>query len=431
MATFFGMRSSTDWTEESKLKDWREAVLFYYPNGQAPLTALMAKLKKEPLMSTDFKWADQGMPTQGGSITGVYTDYAMSNAVVHTLRPSAGSAVFVKCPQATAEHMRAGHQVTIQSADADELSVMSQGKVIGVILNGADSQVQVVLLDGDNSTGTLDLNDADEMYIIGNINEEGAAMPDSISYNESWYDNHTQIFRTPMEITRTAAQIKYRTGDKKKELKRQILELHSVEQEKAYLFSYKSLKVGKEGKPERTTMGLLPVIKQYAAANCGDFRVDHSGSTWLSKGEDWLNAKLEKMFEYGSSERLVFCGNGVLTALNALVTQSSGTNYDWDNTTTAYGIAMKTFFSTHGTLHFLSHPLFNTISRLKHSAMCFEPTNLKYRYIQDTKFFKADELGGTGYARRDGTKDEFLTEAGLEWNMPYGWSMLENFGRGA
>ena len=47
MAAFLGMRGNGDWSDtDMRPKSWMDGVLWLYPNGDAPLTALLAKMLK-------------------------------------------------------------------------------------------------------------------------------------------------------------------------------------------------------------------------------------------------------------------------------------------------------------------------------------------------------------------------------------------------
>jgi hypothetical protein len=55
----------------------------------------------------------------------------------------------------------------------------------------------------------------------------------------------------------------------------------------------------------------------------------------------------------------------------------------------------------------------------------FEPAMLKYRYIDDTSFYKMDEKSvSQSHERIDGTKEEWLTECGLEFHHPTKFGFL-------
>lgn len=71
----------------------------------------------------------------------------------------------------------------------------------------------------------------------------------------------------------------------------------------------------------------------------------------------------------------------------------------------------------------MTHPLFNYEATLRYSMLILEPVNLVYRYIDDTQFYGEGEAKqaapGTNGGRVDGTQEEFLTEAGLEYHHHY------------
>jgi hypothetical protein len=66
-------------------------------------------------------------------------------------------------------------------------------------------------------------------------------------------------------------------------------------------------------------------------------------------------------------------------------------------------------------------------SSLLGTAVIFEPKNLNFQYIDDTTFYPEGEKQNTGRGRIDGTDEEYLTEAGLEFHHPIGWGMLTGF----
>jgi hypothetical protein len=55
MAAFLGMRGTGDWATDERPKSWREAILMLYPNGDAPLTAILSKMGEEKVTDPEFK----------------------------------------------------------------------------------------------------------------------------------------------------------------------------------------------------------------------------------------------------------------------------------------------------------------------------------------------------------------------------------------
>lgn len=430
MPTFMGMRGNGDWVTDQRPKSWREMILYLYPNGMAPLTAILSKMGSEVVDDPQFHWWTESFQNQGGAVTGVYDTAALSAAT--TADPVAGATKYVKMAAATVGHMRVGHQAILR--DSSNFAKDITGKITQVVTNGANSFVAFQYL---QSMSTVGPNaDYDRILIIGNINAEGAPMPDAIAYDPVKWFNYTQIFRTPLSITRTAKKTKLRTGDQYQKLKMQALEYHSVEMEKAFLFGYPTEGTGANGKPERTTMGLLNAIRGMSNSTfsgypdthtdynglVSHFPTAHATKTWLEAGEEWIDTQLEIIFRHGDTEKLCFCGNQALMGIQRLV-KTYG-QYSFTPKTTAYGLKVTEWVTAFGTINLMTHPLFNLETTLRGSAVIFEPKNVKYRYIDDTTFYPEGEKQNTGTGRIDGISEEYLTEAGLEYHHPIGWGFL-------
>jgi hypothetical protein len=151
-----------------------------------------------------------------------------------------------------------------------------------------------------------------------------------------------------------------------------------------------------------------------------------SGKTWLSGGEEWLDYYLEQVFRYGGSERMAFVGSGALLQINKLVKMYG--SYELTSQTTSYGIKVKTWSTPFGDLHMKLHPLFSYETTNRNSMVIFDPADVRYRYIDDTTFFDDPEKKNTGYTRKDGTKEEYLTECGLEYHHPSKGGFFNGFG---
>jgi len=428
MSGFLGMRGTGDWTADERPKDWRETVLFLYPNGTAPLTAILSKMKSEKTIDPEFNWWTKMLPDQAATVTGVYTDSLLSSA--YTSGGVLGTVLYLKMAEASAKQFRVGHQVLLR--DASDFTVDVNAKVIGRTLNGASSYIQVKLLEADDNSTSHDLSDCDRVLIIGNINEEGASMPSSVAYDPTKLTNYTQIFRTPLSITRTARQTRLRTYDQYKESKREALELHSVEMEKAFLFSIPYESTGTGGKPIRSTGGIGYWLKTYASDNVDYFNLNaaYADKAWLDTdgGWAWLWTMMERIFAYGSTEKLALCGNGALAGLNKLA--QIGGHFTLTPQTRAYGIKVLEWVTPFGTIYLKTHPLFSQEATLTNSMYIIDTKKLKYRFVQDTKFYgEGGKAGdGTNSGRVDATTEEYLTEAGLELHHPLCFGMLHGVG---
>lgn len=424
MSAFLGMRGTGDWVTDQRPKAWREVILYEYPNGSAPLTAMLSKMPSESVPDAEFNWWTKDLATQAGAITGVYTDAGLSAA--YASGAVEDDVLYIKVAEATAEEFRDGHQAILKDASDPRVDVNS--KVAAVVKNGASSYIACKLLEDDDNSADHDLSDADRILVIGNINSEGAPMPDAVSYNPVKYTNKCQILRTPLDITRTARKTKLRTGDQYKESKREALELHSIELEKAMFWSIQSEKTGANGKPERTMDGIISFIRQYVSDNFDDYTLntDYSGKTWLQAGEDWLDEQLEQIFRFGSQEKMGYAGSGALLGINKLAKTTGQINLKVREM--SYGIKVVEWVTAFGTLYLKTHPLFSYEPSFRNNLVVVDTKNMRYKYVDDTFFKKDDTERKGGQIGVDGTKEEYLTECSIELWHPHSFGYLTSVG---
>jgi hypothetical protein len=425
-----GMRGTGDWTDGQRPKSWREQILYLYPNGMAPLTAMLSMMGSEKVDDAEFNWWTQEQTAVGGAVSGVYTLPDLS--VAYTNGGVKGDVVYLQITTTLAERIRKGHQILMR--DASDYRVDVVGKVIDVTRGTTNSVLAVRLLENDDNSADHDLSDCDTFKIIGNINPEGGEMPDAISLNPVKVYNYTQIFRTPLSITRTARLTKLRTGDAYQKMKAEALEVHSWEMELAVLWGIRTEEVGDNGKPERTTMGLINFIRQYAADNCRDYTLEtdtaYKSKPWTTAGEVWLKNMLEQIFRYGAEEKLCLCGSGFLLGIDALA-QTSG-QLMLEPGQEVYGMRIREWMTPFGSIKMKTHPLFSHDETTRNMGIIIEPRELKFKYLTDTEFFGENSSkqhpDGYGSRRIDGTCEEFLTEAGLEFGLPQKCAVLNGVG---
>lgn len=410
---FFGMKGTGDWATDERPKNFRQGILKIFPNGSTPMTAINSKGSSRRVDDPEFSYFSKDLALQGGALSGsgVYLDAQLTTAV--TAATANGVVVYAKVLTTIANHFRPGHTVVmVQDADTTNTTF---GKVVSVTIFDSTTSAIGVKLRKAAADGTLEL--ADYIDIVGNAQPEGSFIPDAVSYYPSKFTNYTQIFRTPWDITRTAMKTRYRTGDPVMELKREALQYHGIEMEMAAIFGEKSEATGDNGKPERTTQGLISMIKEHASDNVSNFTTAQS-SSWLVAGEDWLDDKFEILFREGRSERLALVGPGALRGVQRIV-KSSG-QFQISAQTGAYGLKVMEWITPFGVVNMMRHPLMSHKSYLRNSMLLYDPKNMNFSYIDDTTYQKDLDMpkqsgGRIGY---DGKKEGWLTEAGYEWHFP-------------
>ena len=406
---FLGMRGTGDWVANQRPENWREMILYLYPNGKAPLTAIMAMMGSEATTDPIFHWWERALPDQRATITGAWDDSGLSDA--SDGGETAGTTQYIQMSAVDAAKFLVGHQVLLR--DAADLTADINAKVtVAPVISGANSYITISLLEDDDNGATGDMTSVDVCLIIGTINPEGGLSPSGLRYDPTEYFNYTQIFKTALEHTRTAMKTKLRTGDDIKQAKKEALELHSMEMEKAFIFGIRTTNVGTNGKPERTTAG----IKSFLSSNVADYTKATGTSTWLAGGEDWLDERFEEIFRYGNTEKIALCGSGALLGIQKLAKQNG--LFDLTAKTTSYGIKVLQWVTPFGEINLKTHPLFTLEPTTRNSMLIVDPPFLGTRHIDDTKYeanVQANDL--------DGEKSQYLTESGLElhFEQSHGW----------
>lgn len=427
---FLGMRGTGDWVADQRPLNWRQNILYLYPNGMAPLTAVLSMMSEKKIDDAQFHWWTEQIGSVSGAVTNIFTTPDLS--VAYTTGGVVGDVLYIQVAAALAARIRAGHQILLR--DASDYTVDVNAKVVSVVVSGANSVLAAKLLEDDDNSTSGDLSDCDNLLVIGNINPEGGEMPNAIALDPTKHYNYTQIFRSPLSITRTARLTRLRTGDDYQKAKRECLEMHSIELELAYIWGVKTEFIGDNGKPERTTAGIIPWIKDNAASNVDDYTLntDYSSQGWTTGGETWLKAMFEQIFRYGAGEKLALVGSGALLGIDALASGAGHSIQNLQPGGKTYGLAITKWITPFGVINMLTHPLFSFDVTTRNMMLILEPKELEYKYVTDTTFYgeSSDKKHPEGYGqgRIDGTIEEYLTECGLEFGFPLKCGLLNGVG---
>ena len=430
------MRGTGDWVANQMPESWRQQIMYLYPNGMAPLTAILSMMGSKRVDAPRFHWWTQEQSTVQGAVAGIFTIADLSVAYVGG--GVIGDTIFAQVTTLLANRIRSGHQILLR--DASDWRVDVVGKVTDVTRGAVNSVLAIRLLENDDNApapGAHDLSDCDNFKIIGNINPEGGEMPDAIALNPVEVWNYLQIFRTPLSITRTAKLTTLRTGDAYQKAKSECLEIHSWEIELAMWWGVRTQNIGDNGKPERTTLGLINFIRQFAPANCDDYTLNatYTGLAWNAAGGGgtWLRAMLEQIFRFGAEEKLAFVGSGALLGIEALAMAEGQMNITTGQK--VYGMQIREWQTPFGSIYMKTHPLFSHDATTRNMMVIIEPKELEYKYITDTTFYgegaATQHPAGYGARRIDGLNEEYLTECGLEFGLPQKCAVLNGVGLNA
>jgi len=370
-----GMKSTADFVADERPKNWRGQLLLRSPRSNAPLFALTSQMGSERTTDPEFNWWEEEVQMFGFNVA----QDAAANATTLTL--AKGGTM-----------LKAG----------DSLKVNASGEGIRVIAVISDTQVSVQRGFGPAGTaaGTSAAISAatdGKLLYVGSAYREGAPRARGTSYNPTKKNNVTQIFRDPVELTRTAAATEYRTGDPWKNDRRRAMHKHALGIERA-LWLGTRFETIEEGQPLRMTDGLLNFVPASNIRTVSAAGVDM----------DELESYFADIFAFGSSEKVAWGSIRTMIILNTIVRKNS--QYQWGPNEKEYGMNVKRLYTPAGTLVLTEHPLFGQQGQfLSEDLFIMDTANLKYRYITDTTLLKDREDAGT-----DGKAEEYLTECGLE-----------------
>lgn len=432
----------------------RRRIFRDFPTGQFPLTGFLSMMETESCDSYKFGWFEKRMPDMStilGLVGNAAAPFSASGSNTPAISPLTFTADTVhRAVVADTTGLAVNMQIYFDELPRSSGTGALQGLITSIV-DGTHLEFRVI------ETETAVLNTANlitaetagpvgaKVLVIGNANPEGGRSGSGRFYPPIDVENYTQIFRNAFEFTATGLKIpaEFDSTGVYGEAAEDALREHMVEMELAFLFGSKGIQsvTGSDGvaRPRRTTGGLVWFLKQWEAAD-SIYRGGTGAPAITLNTEDEkrilkiasgsvtaavLDGYIERAFRCTNTktfEKLVLCGNGLLGAFNTYLKNSATLMKDYQ-VQKVYGNDVVTWISPWGTLHFKSHPLFNQQSILRYNGLIVDINRLRFRPLndRDTILLPNRQENDT-----DGRKDEWLTEAGLEVNMPESQMYIQN-----
>lgn len=392
MAAIAGLRGTGDWGTDERPKSFREYILWRDPNGEAPLTALGARMRSESVNDPEFNWWEEELNPVRLLVNGAVTT----------------TQVTVVIDEGDALDLVAGDLLMVEKTE----TVAFDNEFVEVVSVTNTTTFVVTRGAADTTPGTI----ANDSYLtkIGNVFAEGTNSPSASTRNPTKYNNYCQIFKTAYELTKTAEGTKARTGPALQNDKKRKSFDHAVAMELATIFGKPYETTGANGKPKRYTGGIVHFLSQaYAAGST------HCMKIWTTTAtEDDFLDETYKMWDYraggrgmGGNQRIGLCGNGYLNRLNQMARASSSTRINFDGVVGTYGMNLQRWILPQGELYLRTHPLFNTHGRFKNSALFINPGAMVERPFRSTK-----SQDGIQDNDSDTHKGQWLSETGFEFH---------------
>ena len=400
-----GLRGTGDWGTDERPKNFRETILWLNPNGSAPLTAVLSKARSNDTNDPEFSWWTEKLQAIRVKLSVAATNTTASVTLsINTVISDANGNTADATDLVAGDVLMAEPTATTPFSTTEYLVVAADPSSAGTVI------VTRAALGSTVSTipvGTI-------LMKASTIFSEGSGAPKSATRNPVKDFNYTQIFKTTYDITRTANQTRARTGNARANDKKRKMFDHSVSLEHGMLFGRRSELTGSNGKPVRSTQGLVTGL-----VNSGRSTVFKSAVT-----EATFLAAIQDLFDFSTGsgagdERMVLGGNRFMMSLNQLV-KAQG-QIQFGDTVKFYGMNLTRYVTPLGNLYFKRHPLFNQSTLLSSSAIVLDPSAIRYRYLQDTVAKDNIQLPD-----EDLVKGQWLTECGLELTTSVTSKFLQN-----
>lgn len=356
-----GVFASDQGIQGDRKGDFASALLQVNPTGSAPLLALSSGMESADAMDTAVTWFEENHISGRISVTnnaGTATTLTVDDVSIVV----AGSIFLVEA---------SGEYVFVQSVSGSDLTVIR-----------AFAGTTVAAIDGSSTPKPIQR--------LATAHEEGSAKPTSVANLGFPRFNYMQIFRNSWDVTGTARNVQFHTGDLIAKNKRDAGFFHAEDIERALWFGRKSIGV-KNNKPFRTMDGILTQITSNVT----------SQSTNTTQ-ED-LNLHFENVFSRNikgkPNERIVFCGNTVIRIINEIAHLDGVQNLVPG--ATELGFKVTRWLTPFGDLSLMTHPLFNESPVWTKDMHTLHPGAMRMRWLRRTHEDRNDSDGTRAGADAD------------------------------
>lgn len=366
MAAISGLRGSGDWGTDERPKNFRESILFFSPNGDAPLFALTSKMGKKSVNDAEFSWWAESNNLFRLQANGAFAAGA-TTITVDSSDPAAGS---MSALYGNATHLKEGDLLLVEKTD----QATFDNEVIQV--STVVSATQFTVTRGVAGTTAATIADDTFLTLIGSAYAEGTGAPSATSKNPVKFYNYIQIFKDSYELTGTADKTATRTGSAWSNDKKRKMFKHSGDIEWSFLFGRRYETNGDNGKPLRFLGGLREQIPQTTPANGGRTTVFGSAVS-AATFADAVSPVFD--FDFGGGDtRIAYCGNWVRNEMGKVIQGTTGIRMELGSVIKQYGQAFQEFIMPQGRLLLKSHPLLSRHPRYMKSMFIVDAAALKY-----------------------------------------------------
>lgn len=350
--------------------------------GTVPLFALSSGMSSSDCQSTVVTWYEEGI-------------WSTRTAVTAAPQPL-GAMLTVEDASWIHENM-----IFIAESTGEHMLVLGvTGNTLTVQRGLAGTERAPIVIGGDEFG----------IQCIGTAFEEASERPTGIASNPYPRTNITQIFRRAWDISRTAQSTTYRFGSRLERNKADAAMQHALDMEYAMIWGRRMQGVV-NNKPYRQMDGLLAQMRSNI------FISPAAGLTRRSL-EDYVERLFSTNIKGQPNERISFCGNSAIRALNEIAWRYG--QYNISVRENDFGINVQRFICPFGELTMMVHPLMNESPLWTQDIYSFHPGAMEICWL-DRTFHQTEGTSkaaqGSASDLRDGTSGVFTSEMTVKYGM--------------
>jgi hypothetical protein len=327
---------------------------------EAPLVTLLRRLRRRKAQAPKVEWLeDESMPR-----------------FTTTSATAASNATAI--PTATGNYFRVGDSVrNTTTGEMIEVTATASGAITATRAIGTVAAVA--------------MGSGDELFIVGNVNAEGACLREIKSPQLTNQYNYTQIIRDPFGITGTEAATTLYGGPDRRRLQRKFGVEHSRKWEQTALVGGRKEDLTASGAPKRFAGGITEFVTTNITS-AGGALTEATFQTFLRSG-----------FRYGTGRKLLLASPLVISAIEGFARSNIQVVNDDAGT---YGIRMRRYVSGQGEIDIAMERWMNDSTTYRGWAFLVDVDSLYYAPLRDTKLLEDRQPNDC-----DRIQDEYLTEA--------------------
>ncbi len=356
-----GVFASDQGIQGDRKGDFASALLQVNPTGTAPLLALSSGMESASAMDTAVTWFEENHIS--GRINATNNAGTATSVIVDDVTIVVPGSIFLV--EASGEYM------FVQSVAGSTLTVIR-----------GFAGTTVTTFDGSSTPVPIQR--------IATAHEEGSARPVAVANLGFPRFNYMQIFRNTWDVTGTARNVEFHTGNLVAKNKRDAGFFHAEDIERALWFGRKSIGV-KNGRPFRTMDGILSQITTNVTVEGGNTTQDELNAHW--------EAVFGRNIKGKPNERIAFCGNTVITVINAIARIDGVNNLSPGQT--EFGFKITKWMTPYGDLSLMTHPLFNESPVWTEDLYTLHPGAIRMRWLRRTSEDSNDRDGTRAGADAD------------------------------